>query len=83
MAKFSSLESIWKKKSFKKNESCVGLCCHVALIDYGGTGCMNDDITFVLGSSLSCDGQTFVSDITSSSRWSSAPNLFVSRQTEG
>lgn len=44
---------------------------------------MNDDITFVLGSSLSCDGQTFVSDITSSSRWSSAANLFVSRQTEG
>lgn len=44
---------------------------------------MNDDITFVLGSSLSCDGQTLVSDITSSSQWSSAANLFVSRQTEG
>lgn len=64
-------------------ELCHCSCCEVALIDYGCTGCMNDDITFVLGSLPSCDGQTFVSDITSSSQWSSAANLFVSRQTEG
>lgn len=37
---------------------------------------MNDDISFVLGSALSCDGQTFVSDITSSSQCSSMANLF-------
>lgn len=35
---------------------------------------MNDDISFVLGSAFSCDGQTFVSDITSSSQWSSVAN---------
>lgn len=38
---------------------------------------MNDVITLVLGSLLSCDGQTFVSDITSSSQWSSVATLLV------
>lgn len=36
------------------------------LIDYWGTGCTNDDISFVLRSPHSCDEQTLVSDITSS-----------------
>lgn len=37
-------------------------------VAYECTGCTNDDISSVLGSPCSCDGQTFVSDITSSHR---------------
>lgn len=41
-------------------------CFGTTLIDFQCTGCTNDVITLVLGSPCRCDGQTLISDMTSS-----------------